>query len=63
MQSVSLNALFTFVGSNLLCGLINITTYTLYFSTWEGVGMLYVYALVPSVVYGIALDYNKKLAF
>lgn len=63
IQSINLNALFTFVGSNLLCGLINITTFTLYFTFWQGLGMLYVYALVPTVLYGLCLDYNKKLAF
>ena len=62
-QSINLNALFTFVGSNLLCGLINITTFTLYFTFWEGMGLMYIYCLVPTVLYGICLDYNKKLAF
>lgn len=63
MQSINLNALLTFIGCNLLCGLINITTQTLFFSFNEGLFILYMYCLIPSLVFGWCCENNIRLAF
>lgn len=63
LNSINMNALFTFVGCNLLCGLINITTYTLYFTFSQGLVILYFYCLIPSLVFGWCYEKGVKLAF
>ena len=61
LKTINMNPLGYFLGSNLMCGLINITTKTLYLSTAASIALYAVYLVVPAIVFGLLMRYNIKL--
>lgn len=61
VKAISLNQLWLFIGSNLLCGLINITVKTLHCDLWQSLGLMYIYITVTSNIAAIFANYNFKI--
>lgn len=61
LNAINLNPLGYFLGSNLLCGLINITVKTLYLSQAASTALYTMYLIIPAVGFGFLRKYNIKL--
>ena len=59
IAAVNLNQLPYFILSSVLCGLVNISIYTLYYNDWAAVSIVILHqAVVTAVVYGL---YSKGI--
>ena len=61
VKAISLNQLWLFIGSNLLCGLINITVQTLHCSLPESLTLMYLYMSITSNIAAVFAHYNLKI--
>lgn len=61
VKAISLNQLWLFIGSNLLCGLINITVKTLHCDLQWSLGLMYIYVTITSNIAAVLAHYNFKI--
>ena len=61
VKAISLNQLWLFIGSNLLCGLINITVKTLHCTLEQSLLLMYLYISIPTIIASWLASYDFKI--